>query len=253
MKGWFPGKARREMAEARRIDGLRKAVLVPAHRVVVKVGSSLLAPEGRRIRRGRIGSLASQVASLRAAGRQVIIVSSGAIASGMQVLALRHRPAAVEQKQALAAVGQPELMRAWGEALRRHGLRAAQVLLTADDLQARSRCLNARRALAALLERGLVPVVNENDVVAVEEIRMGDNDSLSALVALFCGADALVLVTEWNEFREPDFARMRKLMRAPVIFDGRNLYSKDIMRTHGFTYFSIGVATPSFTSPPWMV
>ncbi len=167
-----------------------------AKRIVVKLGSSLLAPEDHGVRASRMAALASQVARLRKGRRQVILVSSGAIASGMRMLGLSSRPKNVVAKQALAAYGQPELMRAYADAFARHRIRVAQVLLTSDDLRSRSRFLHARAALAHLLSQGAVPIVNENDIVAVEEIRMGDNDELSAHVAVLAHADALVLLTD---------------------------------------------------------
>ncbi len=167
-----------------------------ARRIVVKLGSSLLAPEDHGVRASRLAALAAQVARLRKSRRQVILVSSGAIASGMRLLRLRSRPVNVVARQALAAYGQPELMRAYAEAFARHGIRVAQVLLTADDLRSRSRFLHARAALLHLLAQGAVPIVNENDIVAVEEIRMGDNDELSAHVAVLAHADALILLTD---------------------------------------------------------
>jgi len=175
---------------------VRASLLGGAKRLVVKLGSSLLAPEGTSVRTERLSALAAQVAELHAQGREVVLVSSGAIASGMRLLGLAHRPAAVEEKQALAAVGQPELMRAYAEAFARHRLFTAQVLLTSDDIMARKRFLNARKGLLALLARGVVPIVNENDMVAVDEIRLGDNDLLSAHVAVLVHADVLVLLTD---------------------------------------------------------
>jgi glutamate 5-kinase len=195
----------------------RGKIFASAKRVVVKIGSSLLAPEGIKVREERVRSFASQVAALRKSGREVIIVSSGAIASGMRLLGMKTRPTAVEQKQALAAVGQPDLMRAYASAFGRKGLRVAQVLLTQDDLRERKRFLNARAALEAILARKLIPIVNENDVVAVDEIRMGDNDTLSALVALLCGADLLVLLTDVDGLFRGDPRRDSGAARVAVV------------------------------------
>lgn len=175
---------------------LRQQLLGGARRLVVKLGSSLLAPEGVGLRAERLASLADQVAALRSRGARIVLVSSGAIASGMRLLKLRRRPAGLVEQQALAAVGQPELMRAYAEAFARHGLTVAQVLLTADDLNDRRRFVNTRKALAALLARGVVPIVNENDLVAIEDLRMGDNDLLSAQVAILAQADVLILLTD---------------------------------------------------------
>jgi len=184
------------MVDERDGTGLRARLLGGAKRLVVKLGSSLLAPEGSGLRTERLDALAAQVAELHAQGREVVLVSSGAIASGMRLLKLDRRPEAVEEKQALAAVGQPDLMRAYAEAFGHHGLFTGQVLLTTDDILARKRFLNARKGLLALLARGVVPIVNENDMVAVDEIRLGDNDLLSAHVAVLVQADALILLTD---------------------------------------------------------
>ena len=175
---------------------LRRRHLAAARRIVVKIGSSLLAPGGRGVRRDWVRALCAQVADLRRRRREVVLVSSGAIATGRGLLGVARRPGSVAERQALAAVGQPELMRAWAEGFRRFRIPVAQVLLTRDDLTTARRRAHARRALAALLAHGVVPVVNENDIVAVEEIRMGDNDLLSAHVARFVAADALVILSD---------------------------------------------------------
>jgi len=195
----------------------RGKIFASAKRVVVKIGSSLLAPEGTKVREERVRSFATQVAALRKSGREVIIVSSGAIASGMRLLGMKSRPSSVEQKQALAAIGQPELMRLYASCFGRRGLRVAQVLLTQDDLRDRKRFLNARGALEAILARKVIPIVNENDVVAVDEIRMGDNDTISALVALLCGADMLVLLTDVDGLHRGDPRRDAQAARVPVV------------------------------------
>jgi len=195
----------------------RGKIFASARRVVVKIGSSLLAPEETKVRGERVRSFAAQVASLRKSGRGVIIVSSGAIASGMRLLGMRTRPTAVEQKQALAAIGQPDLMRLYSAAFGRRGVRVAQVLLTQDDLRDRKRFLHARAALEVLLDRGVVPIVNENDAVAVDEIRMGDNDTLSALVALLCGADLLVLLSDVDGLYRGDPRRDSGAARVAVV------------------------------------
>jgi len=177
-------------------EAARRKWLGGARRLVVKIGSSLLAPASGAERRARLRALAAQIAALRRDGREVVLVSSGAIASGMRLLGVRRRPAGVVAQQALAGIGQPELMRAYAEAFAPHRLRVAQVLVTRDDIRDPRRRRNARHALRELLRRGTVPVVNENDTVAVEEIRMGENDVLSAYVTLLADADALVLLTD---------------------------------------------------------
>jgi glutamate 5-kinase len=168
-----------------------------ARRVVVKVGSALLVDAGTgALRSGWLAGLAEDLAGLRAEGREVLVVSSGAIALGRGVLGLGSGPLALERAQAAAAVGQQRLAAAWAEALGAHGLTAAQVLLTLEDTQSRRRYLNGRATLKTLTGLGAVPVVNENDTVATDEIRYGDNDRLAARVALMAGADALVLLSD---------------------------------------------------------
>ncbi len=163
-------------------------------RVVIKVGSALVAPGGLPDP-GAVHALAASVADLRSAGHAPVLVSSGAVASGLGLLGYARPPSAIVEKQACAAAGQPRLMRLWGEAFERRGLGVAQLLLVAGDLGHRRRFLNARHTVEALLAHGLVPIVNENDSVAFEEIRFGDNDRLSALTACLVGADALVILS----------------------------------------------------------
>jgi len=160
---------------------------------VVKVGSGVLSGGADAVSQAVIRRLAREV---KAAGAEVVVVSSGAILSGWRALGLKARPRDTQLKQASAAVGQSRLMRSWEAAFSRLGLTCAQVLLTREDLQDRGRYLNARNTLLTLLRLGAVPVINENDTVAVEEIKFGDNDALSALVAGLCGADLLVLLTD---------------------------------------------------------
>lgn len=163
--------------------------------VVVKIGSAILAPGGR-LDPGRLGALAEEIATLRRAGIGVCVVSSGAVACGLAPLGWDSMPARIADRQVAAAVGQPVLMRAWSAALEARGLHAAQVLLTADDADRRERFINARRTLETLIERGVVPIVNENDSVAYDEIKLGDNDRLSALAAHLAGADLLVMLSQ---------------------------------------------------------
>lgn len=178
--------------------------LQPLKRWVVKIGSSLLTQTGRGIDRARIGDWAAGIAELKAAGHDVVLVSSGAIAEGISRLDLAARPETVSELQAAAAVGQMGLIEAWERAFQQHGLHTALVLLTHDDLSHRSRYLNARSTLRTLLRLGVVPVVNENDTVATEEIRFGDNDTLGALVANLVEADGLVLLTDRTGLHERD-------------------------------------------------
>ncbi|MCA0177564.1 MAG: glutamate 5-kinase [Proteobacteria bacterium] len=167
-----------------------------ARRIVVKVGSSLVTNEGRGVDARAVGDWCRQLAALAAQGREVIMVSSGAIAEGMQRLGWRERPKALPQLQAAAAVGQMALVQMYEQQLAAQGLRSAQVLLTHADLADRERYLNARSTLMALLGHRVVPVVNENDTVVTDEIKFGDNDTLGALVANLVEADALVILTD---------------------------------------------------------
>ena len=173
-----------------------RRALPKVKRLVVKVGSGLISAPGRGLLPDRIGALADELAALAKDGREVVVVSSGAIASGMARLGLTQRPRSIPEKQAAAAVGQSALMWHYEQAFARHGIRVAQVLLTQEDISARPRYLNARNTLQVLLRFRVVPVVNENDTVAVEEIKVGDNDNLAALVAHLIDADLLVILTD---------------------------------------------------------
>ncbi|HTX54983.1 MAG TPA: glutamate 5-kinase [Candidatus Baltobacteraceae bacterium] len=167
-----------------------------AKRVVVKVGSGVLAHGGSGVHRDTLRHLASSLAQLAVARIEPILVSSGAILAGMEALGLSERPRDLPLKQAAAAVGQSHLMRAYEEAFQPSGCRVAQVLLTQEDLRSRSRYLNARNTLFTLLKLGVIPIINENDTVAVREIQFGDNDTLSALVAQLVQADLLIILTD---------------------------------------------------------
>ena len=164
--------------------------------VVVKVGSSSLRRADGRLDRDRLAALADEVAAVRAAGVPVAVVSSGAVSAGMGVLGLDARPEDLPTLQAAAAVGQGELAHAWQEELARHGLSAAQILLNQDDVVHRHRFLTGRTTLQRLLELGAVPVINENDAVATEELVYGDNDHLAAVVATMLNADLLLLLSD---------------------------------------------------------
>jgi len=172
------------------------AVLKDARRLVIKVGSSLVTNEGRGLDETAIGEWCRQIAQLRLQGREVIMVSSGAIAEGMKRLGWTVRPAAIQELQAAAAVGQMGLAQMYETKLRLNQLGSAQVLLTHADLADRERYLNARSTLLTLLKLGVVPVINENDTVVNDEIKFGDNDTLGALVANLVEADALVILTD---------------------------------------------------------
>ncbi len=174
----------------------RQAWLAHSKRVVVKIGSGVLSRGGTTLDRPTVATLASALAAVRSRGIEVILVSSGAILAGMEALGLTERPRDLPLKQAAAAVGQSHLMRAYEEAFQPRGQRVAQILLTQEDLRHRGRYLNARNTFFTLLRLGIVPIVNENDTVAVQEIQFGDNDTLSALVANLAEADLLVILTD---------------------------------------------------------
>ncbi len=185
------------MGQSRQLkEAPARRALPKVKRLVVKVGSGLISAPGRGLLPDRIGALADELAALAKDGREVVVVSSGAIASGMARLGLTQRPRSIPEKQAAAAVGQSALMWHYEQAFARHGIRVAQVLVTQEDISARPRYLNARNTLQVLLRFRVVPVVNENDTVAVEEIKVGDNDNLAALVAHLVDADLLVILTD---------------------------------------------------------
>lgn len=167
-----------------------------ARRLVVKVGSALVTNEGTGLAVEFIAEIARQIAVLRAEGRQVLLVSSGAIAAGMQRLGWHTRPHALHELQAAAAVGQMGLVQIYETCFSQHGLKSAQILLTHEDLTDRLRYLNARSTLTTLLEMGVVPIINENDTVVTDEIKFGDNDTLGALVANLVEAEVLVILTD---------------------------------------------------------
>lgn len=171
-----------------------RATLHQAHRLVVKIGTRSLV--GELGQEGRFAELAGQLAAQRAEHRSIVLVSSGAVALGWRRLGLKERPSSMARLQAAAAAGQSRLMQSYEDAFRAHGIHVAQILLTHSDLADRDRYLNARAALEALLELGAIPVINENDTVAIDEIRFGDNDQLAAMVATLVSADVLVLLTD---------------------------------------------------------
>ncbi len=177
-------------------DKASAGILLNAKRIVVKVGSSLVTNEGRGLDAEAISQWAVQLAALSKGGREVIMVSSGAIAEGMKRLGWATRPKAIHELQAAAAVGQMGLVQMYETKLRENGMGSAQVLLTHADLADRERYLNARSTLLTLLSLGVVPVINENDTVVNDEIKFGDNDTLGALVANLVEADVLIILTD---------------------------------------------------------
>jgi glutamate 5-kinase len=172
------------------------SVIAEAKRLVVKVGSSLVTDEGRGLDRQALARWSAQIARLRAMGKDVVLVSSGAIAEGMLRLGWDKRPTQIPELQAAAAVGQMGLAQAYETSFAQHGIHTAQILLTHDDLSDRRRYLNARSTLFTLLRLGVVPIINENDTVVTDEIKFGDNDTLGSLVTNLIEADALVILTD---------------------------------------------------------
>lgn len=191
------------------------ALIGEARRLTVKVGSSLLASSDG-IHRHWLATLAENIAELRRGGKQIVVVSSGAVALGRQHLKLK-RSARLPLKQAAAAAGQPLLMDAWAEALRPFGIPAAQLLLTLDDTESRRRWLNARATMEVLLGQGALPIVNENDTVATEELRYGDNDRLSARVAQMTRSDVLILLSDVDGLYTADPARDPEARHVPHV------------------------------------
>ena len=185
-------------------SALPRSVIASASRIVAKVGSSLVTNDGQGLDRQAVSHWASQIAALRSQGKQVVLVSSGAIAEGMARLGWAKRPTSMHELQAAAAVGQMGLAQAYEVAFSKHNLRTAQILLTHEDLADRQRYLNARSTLFALLRLGVVPIVNENDTVATDEIAVGDNDTLGALVTNLIEADALIILTDQRGLYESD-------------------------------------------------
>jgi glutamate 5-kinase len=177
------------------LDAVRQEIIALATTVVVKVGTNVLTHEDGRLDPQRLQALADQLQRLRAGGRKVALVSSGAIGAGMGRLGLPRRPTDLRHLQACAAIGQAFLMRAYEDCLAHHGIATAQILLTAGDFDNRARYLNARNTILTLFEYGCLPIINENDTVSVAEIRFGDNDHLAALVTNLLQAPLLILLT----------------------------------------------------------
>lgn len=195
---------------------LRKKIIKSVKRLVVKVGSAVIAGGGEPTVFER---LALQVHELKKAGKEVVIVSSGAVAIGMQKLGRKEKPVSIPERQAIAAVGQAGLMARYDEAFSKRGEVVAQVLLTHDDFSDRKRFLNARNTLLTLLKLGITPVINENDTVAVDEIKFGDNDALSALATNLIEADLLIILTDIDGLYEADPKKDKNAKRVLLVED----------------------------------
>ena len=174
---------------------MHRDLLKSVSRIVVKLGTGVLTDSRKLIDPAQLAQLVAQIAALKKAGKEVVLVTSGAVGAGMGALGYEARPTDLAEKQACAAVGQSRLMTAYDKLFSAHGLVVAQVLLTHDDLEHHERHLNARNTLVTLLQRGVIPIINENDAVSFTEIKFGDNDKLSALVASLLPADLLVILT----------------------------------------------------------
>lgn len=183
---------------------IRRKILGKARRIVVKVGSSILASVEKGLHYEVFSRLTKEISDLKRQGCEIVLVSSGAIAAGMEKLGYKTRPQTITQKQATAAVGQTRLMNIYENYFSRYQQMVAQVLLTHDDLSHRRRFLNARNTLLTLLELGIIPIINENDTVVVDEIKVGDNDNLSALITNLIGADLLIILTDIDGLCDSD-------------------------------------------------
>lgn len=190
--------------------------LTSARRIVIKIGSSLIA-ESARVRERWLAAMAEDIASLHAAGKEVILVSSGAVALGRPKVGLGAEKLSLEEKQAAAAAGQPLLIQAWSKAFAKHGVQVAQLLLTLEDSEDRQRYLNARATFTTLLSHRLIPIVNENDTVATAELKFGDNDRLAARVAVMLSADTLVLFSDVDGLYDKNPAQHKNAKHIPLV------------------------------------
>lgn len=215
---------------------MRKEILKSVKRVVIKIGSRVLTDSDASLDMAVIGRICNDVAALRKRGIQVVVVSSGAIAAGRCELGLTEKPRTIPHKQAAAAVGQTRLMRAYEEAMTPHKLKVAQVLLTREDLANRQRFLNARATIDALLSFGIIPVINENDTVVVDEIKFGDNDNLSALVTNAAEAHLLLILTDIEGLYSADPGSNPDAHLIPLV----KVITREVERVAGGSSSSVG-------------
>jgi glutamate 5-kinase len=211
-------------------DLVRQEIMTAADTVVVKVGSRVLTREDGTLDDARVAAVADQLARLRLDGRKVVLVSSGAVAAGIGRLGWKRRPTDLAELQAAAAVGQSRLIESYNKALAPHGLNAAQILLTAEDLQHRTRYLNTRNTLNALFRCGAIPIINENDTVAVDELQIsfGDNDRLAALVTNLLRAPLMILLSDVEGVYDRNPSEPgAKLMSVITHLDAAESYAKD--------------------------
>jgi glutamate 5-kinase len=215
---------------------MRKELLKTVKRVVIKIGSRVLTNADGALDMAVFGRICLEIAALRRQGLQVVVVSSGAIAAGRSELGLTDKPRTIPHKQAAAAVGQTRLMQAYENSLAPHGLKTAQVLLTSEDLGSRQRFLNARATLDALLGFGIIPIINENDTVVVDEIKFGDNDNLSALVTNVAEAHLLLILTDIEGFYSADPNSHPDATLIPLV---RNI-TREVERAAGGSASTVG-------------
>lgn len=199
-------------------------MLKKAKRIVVKVGSQLLSKE-EGINEEFVEKISGEIKELKEKGREVILVSSGAVLAGLKALGFKRKPVSIPEKQALSAVGQPYLMAEYRKAFEKFGIKVAQVLITAEDLRSKKRFENAKNTFEELLKLGVVPIVNENDTVSVDEIKIGDNDNLSAHVSVLVNADLLVMLTVANGIYDKDPSKNPDAKLIPVVEDEREILS----------------------------
>lgn len=192
-------------------------ILETRHTVVVKIGTNILADKTNGINTRQIEAIAHNVAMLSSFGHRVALVTSGAIGAGVAALKLHVRPKTIPEKQATASIGQPLLMEAYENAFRKHSRIIAQILLTKDDFTNRTRYVNAKNTFGVLLRKGVIPIVNENDTVAVDEIKLGDNDNLSAMVANMIGADLLIILSDIDGLFSDDPTKNPNAVLIPVV------------------------------------
>lgn len=194
-----------------------KTIFTTGNKIVIKIGTNLLADKEKGISLERINEIAKHIARMQAMGKQVVLVSSGAIGAGVAAMKLKEKPKTIPEKQAIAAIGQPLLMEVYENAFRKQSCTIAQILLTKDDFTNRARYLNAKNTFSALLEKKVVPVINENDTVAVEEIKLGDNDNLSALVANLIEADILIILSDIDGLFSDDPTKNPNAELIPIV------------------------------------
>jgi len=215
----------------------RKSILSKSRRIVIKVGSAVLTSSDQGLDQNRIERLASDISSIMAQGREVVLVSSGAIAAGLAKLGLkRTKGMPLSLKQAAAAVGQSSLMWMYEKTFDAHGKKVAQVLLTREDLSNRTRFLNARNTLQTLLDYGVIPIINENDTVSVDEIKFGDNDNLSSMVVHLTDADLLVILSDIDGLYTADPKRDPSAVLIPLV----EKITAEVERCAGDSHSSLG-------------